>query len=867
MAYQPKSYRKFAATTATAAMVASAVAPVASLAAGFTDVAPQYKEAVDFLVSTGATNGKTETQFGVYEQITRLDAAVILAKVLKLDVENAKDAGFTDVPKDRAKYVNALVEAGILNGKGDGKFGAYDNLSRVEMAKIVANAYKLEKQNDSALPFTDVNATWAPFVKALYDNGVTSGKTPTSFGAYENITRGDFARFVFKAANVNVAPAVVSVSAINASQVVVKFNKTVDKDTAETESNYQVNGQDLNAYDSSATAVLGEDKKSVTITFSTNHNNKAFNLKVKSDAVKTEDKKATIAEYVGAVQVSDNQGPSVTKVEFAANGDLEITFSEPLKNVNPIVRVNNTPVTITAVSALDTKVVVPAANLPTIAKGETATVYVANAQDMAANTMDIFNGSVVKPNDTTAPTVTSLTQVGHNKVRFVFSEPLAGSGAGAFTADDIKVLKGSTVYTSTTSGVSFTVTKNTTVDPTGKTYDVEVVLDSVAGSPNFGIYSSTSNTQSLTFMIDADQVTDAYGNKMGAFNQTLTLTKDATGPVLDKSAVSSDKQTLELTFNEALLSGTSNIDETKIIVTDANGVRYNVLDASTDVKSGTGNEKILVVDFVSGTSTIENGTYTIQVQKGAVKDVLGNVNEAFTTTVNVGNAADTSKPTVTLDTETTTDTLVSSENKFVVDFSEEVTSTALDLANYALDGKSLPSGTIIYFNTAAKNSVTIELPEGSIGFGTVGTGADALLRVSNVADKAGNIMNATTLNVKVSDNTTALLQGVQVIGNDIILTFNEALDSTSVTAIDTPAELAANFEIKVNGEDLNLGTGGAVATSLVAGNNKQIKVSLTPGTGSNWSPTASLTAKVKSTATIKDANLFTVKEGTAVSKQ
>lgn len=230
MAYQPKSYRKFAATTATAAMVASAVAPVASLAAGFTDVAPQYKDAVDFLVSTGATNGKTETQFGVYEQITRLDAAVILAKVLKLDVDNAKDAGFTDVPKDRAKYVNALVEAGILNGKSEGKFGAYDNLTRVEMAKIIANAYKLEKQNDNALPFTDVNATWAPFVKALYDNGVTSGKTETSFGAYENITRGDFARFVYRAANLNVDvdPEVVSVSAIGAKKLEVKFNKAVD---------------------------------------------------------------------------------------------------------------------------------------------------------------------------------------------------------------------------------------------------------------------------------------------------------------------------------------------------------------------------------------------------------------------------------------------------------------------------------------------------------------------------------------------------------------------------------------------------------------------------------------------------------------
>lgn len=255
MAYQPKSYRKFVATTATAAMVASAVAPVVS-AAGFTDVAPQYKDAIDFLVSTGATNGKTETKFGVYDEITRLDAAVILAKVLKLDVDNAKDAGFTDVPADRAKYVNALVEAGILNGKTETRFGAYDKLTRVEMAKIIANAYNL-KGDDVTLPFTDVNDTWAPYVKALYKNGVAKGKTETKFGAYENITRGDFARFVYNAHNATVAPEVISVSAINATTLTVT-GTALNKLTAEdiTVENNTVKSFTASADGKSATVVL-----------------------------------------------------------------------------------------------------------------------------------------------------------------------------------------------------------------------------------------------------------------------------------------------------------------------------------------------------------------------------------------------------------------------------------------------------------------------------------------------------------------------------------------------------------------------------------------------------------------------------------
>ncbi|MED4300883.1 S-layer homology domain-containing protein [Geobacillus stearothermophilus] len=318
MAYQPKSYRKFAATTATAAMVASAVAPVASLAAGFTDVAPQYKEAVDFLVSTGATNGKTETQFGVYEEITRLDAAVILAKLLKLDVDKAKDAGFTDVPKDRAKYVNALVEAGVLSGKGDGKFGAYDKLTRVEMAKIVANAYKLEKQNDSALPFTDVNAKWAPFVKALYDNGVTSGKTPTSFGAYENITRGDFARFVFKAANVNVAPAVVSVSAIGAKKLEVKFNKAVD----DTKAKFEVKKGSITS--SVAKVTFAEDKKSAVVELAGKLSKGEYTVNVTGVSNETLSAK---------VNVEDEK---VAKIELLSDAAVASTINSATGNVTEV---------------------------------------------------------------------------------------------------------------------------------------------------------------------------------------------------------------------------------------------------------------------------------------------------------------------------------------------------------------------------------------------------------------------------------------------------------------------------------------------------------------------------------------------------
>ena len=83
MAYQPKSYRKFIAGAATAAVVASSFAGVAG-AASFNDVNAKYQTAVDFVVSKGIV-GTSATTFGTYENIKRVDAAVFVAKVLGLN--------------------------------------------------------------------------------------------------------------------------------------------------------------------------------------------------------------------------------------------------------------------------------------------------------------------------------------------------------------------------------------------------------------------------------------------------------------------------------------------------------------------------------------------------------------------------------------------------------------------------------------------------------------------------------------------------------------------------------------------------------------------------------------------------------------
>jgi 5'-nucleotidase/UDP-sugar diphosphatase len=191
-----ETYRKFFAAAVTAAMVSTAIAPIAS-AQGFTDVTSRHQDAVEFLLSKGA-NGKSSTLFGVDEAIKRVDAAVLLAKVLGLDTENAPDSGFTDVPVRAKGAVNALKAAGITAGKSAKTFDSNNPITRGELAVWIQKGFTLNGQ--AAVSFTDVGKTYEAAVQALVANGITNGLSKTKYGTTNHAKRGDFAIFLFQAA-------------------------------------------------------------------------------------------------------------------------------------------------------------------------------------------------------------------------------------------------------------------------------------------------------------------------------------------------------------------------------------------------------------------------------------------------------------------------------------------------------------------------------------------------------------------------------------------------------------------------------------------------------------------------------------------
>ncbi|WP_338451014.1 S-layer homology domain-containing protein [Niallia oryzisoli] len=196
--------KKFSVTVAATTLIAIAVVPAAfaqepqfQAAHTFTDVNDRYEESVSFFYEAEIIKGKSPSLFGIYENLTRGDAAVILANTLGLDTENAPDAGFKDL-NDRYKgAVNALAELGIVSGYSPDKFEPYKPLSRGAMAKLLVLTFDLQDYAEET-PFTDASGVFEPYIEALYGSEITSGKTATTYGTYQEIVRGDFANLLYK---------------------------------------------------------------------------------------------------------------------------------------------------------------------------------------------------------------------------------------------------------------------------------------------------------------------------------------------------------------------------------------------------------------------------------------------------------------------------------------------------------------------------------------------------------------------------------------------------------------------------------------------------------------------------------------------
>jgi len=162
------------------------------------------KDAIDYLAEKGIINGKSKNTFAPNDTITREEFAKILVCALGIYEENAS-ADFGDV-KDGAwysSYIASAVAHGIINGVGDSLFGVGQEISRQDMAVMICRAYNitLKEEKPSNASFDDWNevSDYAQnSIAAMVESGIINGVSETELAPKATATRAQAAVMIYK---------------------------------------------------------------------------------------------------------------------------------------------------------------------------------------------------------------------------------------------------------------------------------------------------------------------------------------------------------------------------------------------------------------------------------------------------------------------------------------------------------------------------------------------------------------------------------------------------------------------------------------------------------------------------------------------
>ncbi|QUL56598.1 bifunctional 2',3'-cyclic-nucleotide 2'-phosphodiesterase/3'-nucleotidase [Paenibacillus tritici] len=194
------------ATPAPAATAAPTPSPAAP-AVAFKDLGKVAwaVDAINALAAKGIIKGMDGTTFAPAKSVTRAEFVTMLVRSLNLS-NNAAPAKFSDV-KQGAWYsdtIAAAVNAGLVQGSGNGRFEPGREITREEMAIMIANALKDQLQQvDTATlnKFTD-KAKIAPYaqqaVAALTKAGIINGMDAQRFAPKSIANRAQAAVMIFR---------------------------------------------------------------------------------------------------------------------------------------------------------------------------------------------------------------------------------------------------------------------------------------------------------------------------------------------------------------------------------------------------------------------------------------------------------------------------------------------------------------------------------------------------------------------------------------------------------------------------------------------------------------------------------------------
>ncbi|WP_438445102.1 S-layer homology domain-containing protein [Gorillibacterium sp. sgz5001074] len=170
----------------------------------FSDVPETHwaAKAIQYASQLGVIQGGMNGEFNGSDQVTRAEFAAMIVRAVGMDTKGA-DASFSDTDGHWADaYIRALHRAGIVNGTGNGTFNPDQEITRAEMAAILARVLSMSAAG-GASKFSDISGHWAAdYIDQLSQAGIVNGVSEGRFALNDTATREQSVAIIIRMLNV-----------------------------------------------------------------------------------------------------------------------------------------------------------------------------------------------------------------------------------------------------------------------------------------------------------------------------------------------------------------------------------------------------------------------------------------------------------------------------------------------------------------------------------------------------------------------------------------------------------------------------------------------------------------------------------------
>lgn len=529
--------------------------------------------------------------------------------------------------------------------------------------------------------------------------------------------------------------------------------------------------------------------------------------------------------------------PTLLNTEISGD-TLVFTFDKPVANTsttlvkvdgyalsNVLVPVNNAAKNYKYTVAIDTTNATEKAKTQSIGTHEVILFDVAETSTNIPATASVLNGSyTVTDTVEVAPIVEALIPINGNKFFVQTNQPVS------VVANSIDVKKGNHTFAKDASAYNSGAALGTAGNLTSTLYFEQgtfkanaaatakqgyyvIVTDAVTADIN-PLYAGSES--SVTLDVTVKNYKNANSVLGTPYNGKVTLSKELNKPSVEDVKFNETAKTIDVVLDGVVESADStSFDKDDIVVRDNKGI---VLVEGTDYTlASTAGDTVAITniaDVSKAPFTVEIKANTIRYQKDvssiAAYQLTGIKNDKLVATAKsqTGNIFKYVEFTAGLGA-----TVSESDNVVTIAYKQKMDDSAVDKANYLLDGKALPAGTTIDFIGDTK-TVAITFPENTFKDGT-----EYRLTISNnIKTEAGEIVvkdlqskGSHVATINAVDNVKPTLVSATYYAADskvkitdqLRVTFSEvvdALDGTNTTRNEAGDYTSAldNFEVVVN---------------------------------------------------------------------